>query len=575
MAACGPLGMVVASVVAARKRQSGGSLRKTKTNQNLADVPINYLPGQGDVRDFYGKLTVQWAVAALIVMNFFVSATKAQCCLEGEGKTVFFVLEVIFNVAFTIELLVNMYGYFWLPFWKNAWNIFDFVIVCISDVSMFLSDVPGISSLRLLRAFRVVRLFKRVPALKLIIEGVLASLPGVLSAFAVLFLITSIWAIMATDFFRVSRPEQFGNFFYSMLTFFQVMTYDSWYSGVAGSLIRENGVWVAGFFILYVFANSIIMMNVVTAILLERFIAAVNAAQEEAEKAQEEKESAAKAWGSGAQHEDAGVDDELSEHSLEIVNENYDEESDRSVEEVTWKSHGMPPNLKKIHNFKDAQARETAIHNMKREFGSVLIDLERHMMLAVTQLKSLNLTDAASPKDIDKAEQVKSESGPQPVSANGKSRMQMPDSVPGNVEHRFGPQVRLAPDPSKELAAVQTVQIAVRPRESSLEASRDNNLPCPPPMLPTPEPPSAEDSSPQIRRRPNYPSEDSPPLPNTICEAKTDCVSYIPHDSRLTTCSSSPEKQTSRSRSECLACGGFGCSLCKSKSNTSTCASPL
>jgi len=39
---------------------------------------------------------------------------------------------------------------------------------------------------RLFRAFRVFRLFKRVESLRIIIEGVIASLPGVMNAFLVL-----------------------------------------------------------------------------------------------------------------------------------------------------------------------------------------------------------------------------------------------------------------------------------------------------------------------------------------------------------------------------------------------------
>lgn len=68
-------------------------------------------------------------------------------------------------------------------------NVFDFLIVSISWLSMYADQLPGIGVLRLFRAFRVFRLFRRVRSLRLIIEGVLASMPGVSNAFVVLVLL--------------------------------------------------------------------------------------------------------------------------------------------------------------------------------------------------------------------------------------------------------------------------------------------------------------------------------------------------------------------------------------------------
>lgn len=64
--------------------------------------------------------------------------------------------------------------------------MFDFLIVTITVLSLTLDNIPGISVLRLFRAFRVFRLFRRVESLKLIIEGVGASMPGVANAFMIL-----------------------------------------------------------------------------------------------------------------------------------------------------------------------------------------------------------------------------------------------------------------------------------------------------------------------------------------------------------------------------------------------------
>jgi hypothetical protein len=185
------------------------------------------------VRDKYESGPIQIFVAVLIGINFFVSAINAQL-LPGEGtaeEDIFKGFEIFFALAFTIELIWNMYGRFWCMFWTgegSGWNVFDFVIVAISLMSLFLSDLPGISVLRLFRAFRVFRLFKRIPSLRMIIEGILASLPGVLNAFLVLGILMGIWSIMGVEFFREAQgemgggqavgPECFGTFLKAMFT---------------------------------------------------------------------------------------------------------------------------------------------------------------------------------------------------------------------------------------------------------------------------------------------------------------------------------------------------------------------
>jgi len=238
------------------------------------------LPFQFEVARFYARDKVQIVVAGLIFGNFIVSAAAAQfpAAVGSAGEKVYFGFEVFFNVCFTVELIGNLYANFFCQFWRSAWNVFDFVIVIISIVSMVASNLPGVGVLRLFRAFRVFRLFKRIKSLKIIIEGVVRSLPGVFNAFAVLLLIMSIWAIMAVNFWKDDHPNEFGNFGLSLLTFFQIMTYDAWCSGVARELIMEaegQAVIVAFFFLMYVFINSIMMTNVVVAILLEKFIAAI------------------------------------------------------------------------------------------------------------------------------------------------------------------------------------------------------------------------------------------------------------------------------------------------------------
>jgi len=57
-------------------------------------------------------------------------------------------------------------------------------------VSMIFGNMPGVKSLRILRAFRVMRLFGRLQSLRQIIAALTQSIIPVLNAFLIMMLIT-------------------------------------------------------------------------------------------------------------------------------------------------------------------------------------------------------------------------------------------------------------------------------------------------------------------------------------------------------------------------------------------------
>jgi voltage-gated sodium channel len=276
---------------------SEGAIMRVRRALKKEDNGPNTLWRQREFRAKYETNVVQIGVAVVIALNFFISAINAQI-LPDEGSNAqmaFFGFEIFFAVVFTVELIWNMYGSWWCLFWQSGWNWFDFIIVLISLMSLMLSDLPGISVLRLFRAFRVFRLFKRVPSLKMIIEGILASLPGVMNAFLVLGILMGIWSIMGVEFFKDFEPMYFGNFMKAMFTMWQVMTMDSWASNIARAVVfREDCemcAYAAVYFLSYVFCCGIIMTNVIVAILLEKYLEATSKddeEEEEKERAEEE-----------------------------------------------------------------------------------------------------------------------------------------------------------------------------------------------------------------------------------------------------------------------------------------------
>jgi len=195
-------------------------------------------------------------------------------------------------------------------FWKDGWNVFDFVVVSLGFLDLCRVDLPGpLSLLRMMRAFRVFRLFNRVESLKKILVSIARAVPGVLNAFMILLIVMSIYAIIGVSMFKYeyryidsagnqveytsSRgnpygDEYFGNFFKSLYTMFQVLTGESWSEAIARPLLnninRDDGgkddqrkwngkaAMSAIFFVSFQLLCSMVLINVVIAVLLEKMV---------------------------------------------------------------------------------------------------------------------------------------------------------------------------------------------------------------------------------------------------------------------------------------------------------------
>jgi hypothetical protein len=132
------------------------------------EVHPQVLPGQDWVREVYNMPRCMYSVAALIVISFGCNILEKEIDPSGEQyKSVWEGLDTTFNILFLFELLVNMYGYGGPrpAFWRSAWNVFDTIVVAVGCVLMTGAELGAFNKLKLMRAFRVFRLFKRIESL--------------------------------------------------------------------------------------------------------------------------------------------------------------------------------------------------------------------------------------------------------------------------------------------------------------------------------------------------------------------------------------------------------------------------
>ena len=100
-------------------------------------------------------------------------------------------LDLVLVIAFTAELLFNLFSNWWRPFITNGWSLFDLVIVTLSVVSLAPVGI-SLSLVLLLRCCRVLRIFGKLPAVAKIFSALSYSLLPMANAFFIIFVIMAL-----------------------------------------------------------------------------------------------------------------------------------------------------------------------------------------------------------------------------------------------------------------------------------------------------------------------------------------------------------------------------------------------
>ena len=212
----------------------------------------------------------------------------------------------IFIIEIAMKLIARMPRPF--DFFRDPWNVFDFVIVavCLIPASGGFGPV-----LRLFRLLRVLRLLTAVPKLQILVSALLKSLPSMAYVSMLLFLLFYIYGVTGTMIFGKNDPVHFGDLGKSLLSLFRVVTLEDWtdimYLQIYGSDLYQgynfSDAVLAGYapepqampvvavlyFVSFVLLGTMIMLNLVIGVIVNGMDdARVEAEIERLKKAEEE-----------------------------------------------------------------------------------------------------------------------------------------------------------------------------------------------------------------------------------------------------------------------------------------------
>jgi len=221
----------------------------------------------------------QKTIIVLIVINAITLGLETSKELGDGARSVLTLVDDLVLVVFVLEILLRLVAYGW-RFFKDAWSIFDFIIVGIALVPAS----EGFTVLRALRILRVLRLISVVPRMRRVVSALLTSLPGLGTVIALLSLVFYVAAVMATKLFGDAFPHWFGSLGESLYSLFQIMTLESWSMGIVRP-VMETYPYAWAFFIPFILIATFTMLNLFIAVVVNAMQSDYH--EEEAAHAQE------------------------------------------------------------------------------------------------------------------------------------------------------------------------------------------------------------------------------------------------------------------------------------------------
>nr|XP_040130165.1 cation channel sperm-associated protein 2 isoform X2 [Ictidomys tridecemlineatus] len=228
----------------------------------------------------------------LIFLNTIVLMVEIELLESTNAKL--WSLKLILEVAawfilfvFILEILLMWLSSFFL-FWKNAWNVFDFIVTILSLLPeiVVLGGVSGqpvwLQLLRICRVLRSLKLFARFRQIRVIILALVRALKSMTFLLMLLLIFFYIFAVTGVYFFedytRSTRQDLVYNVFFSdllnsVVTVFILFTLDHWYALLQDvwKVPEVSHVFSSIYVILWLLLGSIIFRNIIVAMMVTNF----------------------------------------------------------------------------------------------------------------------------------------------------------------------------------------------------------------------------------------------------------------------------------------------------------------
>ncbi|XP_006869243.1 PREDICTED: sodium channel protein type 10 subunit alpha [Chrysochloris asiatica] len=281
------------------------AMKKLGSKKPQKPIPRPLNKYQGFIFDIVNRQAFDIIIMVLICLNMVTMMVETDDQSEEKTK-ILNKINQFFVAVFTCECVMKIFALRQYYF-TNGWNVFDFIVVVLSIVSLAVSAI--IKSLenyfsptlfrviRLARIGRILRLIRGAKGIRTLLFALMMSLPALFNIGLLLFLVMFIYSIFGMSTFAHVKWEagiddmfNFQTFANSMLCLFQITTSAGW-DGLLSPILNTgppycdpnlqtnsssqgncgNPAIGIFFFTTYIIISFLIVVNMYIAVILENF----------------------------------------------------------------------------------------------------------------------------------------------------------------------------------------------------------------------------------------------------------------------------------------------------------------
>jgi voltage-gated sodium channel len=210
----------------------------------------------------------QGFIVFVIIANAVMLGLETEDRIEQRYGHLINRLELAVLGIFVVEIILRLLAH--APnfgnFFKDPWNVFDFLVVLVSVAAE--GSLGTIA--RLARVLRVMRLIGYSKQLRLIVDTLLRSIPSMGHVVLLLGLLVYTYAIIGITLFREPGNEEnmkrWGNIGLASWSMYQTLTFENWV-GLQDPLIQRYW-WSPFFFLSFILVGVFVAMNLFVAVVM-------------------------------------------------------------------------------------------------------------------------------------------------------------------------------------------------------------------------------------------------------------------------------------------------------------------
>ncbi|KAK3088414.1 hypothetical protein FSP39_018877 [Pinctada imbricata] len=227
--------------------------------------------------------------------NFYIAPDP----IGKKYERVLIVINIIFTVLFTIECILKLLAFGLKNYFRDPWNVFDFVTVVGSIIDVLINEFQSshltlnVGVFRLFRAARLIKLLRQGYTIRLLLWTFLQSFKALPYVCLLILMLFFIYAIIGMQVFgnikldsqtEITRHNNFRNFISALLLLFRCATGESWQlimkscmsdspcdpeSKMKGNKCGQDIAVL--YFVSFIFLSSFLMLNLFVAVIMDNF----------------------------------------------------------------------------------------------------------------------------------------------------------------------------------------------------------------------------------------------------------------------------------------------------------------